>query len=71
MKRIFMNKVSLFTVGSVYRLKRFTVGLRNSGSRTKRSKRSWRKWLRQLLRFNALVKRWDKCMDGDGGYVEK
>jgi hypothetical protein len=35
------------------------------------------KWLRQqskdfyLVGFNALVKRWDKCISVGGGYVEK
>jgi hypothetical protein len=36
-----------------------------------------RKWLRQKSKdfcaagFDALVKRWDKCISVDGGYVEK
>jgi hypothetical protein len=36
-----------------------------------------RKWLRQQSKdfyaagFDALVKRWDKCTNVDGGYVEK
>jgi hypothetical protein len=36
-----------------------------------------RKWLRQKSKdfyaagFDALVKRWDKCINVDGGYVEK
>jgi histone-lysine N-methyltransferase SETMAR len=36
-----------------------------------------RKWLRQRSKgfyaagFDALVKRWDKCISVDGGYVEK
>jgi hypothetical protein len=36
-----------------------------------------RKWLRQQSKdfysagFDALVKRWHKCIDVDGGYVEK
>jgi hypothetical protein len=36
-----------------------------------------RKWLRQQSKdfyaadFDALVKRWDKCTNADGGYVEK
>jgi hypothetical protein len=35
------------------------------------------KWLRQQLKnfyaasFDALVKRWDKCINVGGGYVEK
>jgi hypothetical protein len=36
-----------------------------------------RKWLRQESKdfcaagFDALVKRWDKCFNVDGGYIEK
>jgi hypothetical protein len=36
-----------------------------------------RKWLRQQSKdfcaagFDALVKRWDKCIDAGGGYIEK
>jgi hypothetical protein len=36
-----------------------------------------RKWLRQQSKgfyadgFDALVKRWDKCINVDGGHVEK
>jgi hypothetical protein len=36
-----------------------------------------RKWLRQQSKdfcaasFDTLVKRWDKCISGFGGYVEK
>jgi hypothetical protein len=36
-----------------------------------------RKWLRQQSKdynaagFDALVKRWDKCINVGGGYVEK
>jgi hypothetical protein len=36
-----------------------------------------RKWLRQQSKdfyaagFDALVKRWDKCISVSGGYVEK
>jgi hypothetical protein len=36
-----------------------------------------RKWLRRESKdfyapgFDALVKRWDKCISVDGGYVEK
>jgi hypothetical protein len=37
-----------------------------------------RKWLREQLRnfdaaagFEALLKRWDKCVSVGGGYVEK
>jgi hypothetical protein len=36
-----------------------------------------RKWLRQQSKdfyaagFDTLVKRWDRCINVDGGYVEK
>jgi hypothetical protein len=36
-----------------------------------------RKWLRQLLKdfcaagFDAVVKRWDKCINVGGGHIEK
>jgi hypothetical protein len=36
-----------------------------------------RKWLKQQAEdfgaagFEALVKQWDKCVNGGGGYVEK
>jgi hypothetical protein len=44
---------------------------------TKRSKLEVRRWLRQQSKkfyaagFDALVKRWDKCINVGGGYVEK
>jgi hypothetical protein len=70
MKRIFMKKGSLFTVGSVYRVKRFTIGLRNP-LKDEEVETDLRKWLRQLLGFDALVKRWDKCIDVDGGCIRR
>jgi hypothetical protein len=44
---------------------------------TKRFETEVRKWLRQGSKdfytagFDALVKRWDKCISVGGGYVEK
>jgi hypothetical protein len=66
MQRIFIKKYFLFTVGSVSLVKWFTA-----------VPEQVRKWLRQQPKdlyaagFDALVKRWDKCINVGGGYVEK
>jgi hypothetical protein len=72
MHRILIKKYILFTAGSVCRIKRLTTGSRNSI----KDVRKWqmmpdqvRKWLRQQSNdfyaagFDALVKRWDKCIN--------
>jgi hypothetical protein len=74
MPRIFIKKSLLFTVGS--HVKRFSLGAKrfadDEGVETE-----VRKWLRQqpndfsAAGFGALVKRWDKCINVGGGYVEK
>jgi hypothetical protein len=65
--------------GKCCRGKRLTTGSRHF-SRTFKSRgdeAEVRKWLRQQSKdfhaayFDALVKRWDKCMNVGGGYVEK
>jgi hypothetical protein len=70
----------LFTVGSVSRVKRFTTGSINSLKDVTKSQimlEQERKWLRQQSKdfyaagFDELVKRWDKCINVGGGYVEK
>jgi hypothetical protein len=80
MQRIFIKKYFLFTVGSVFRLKLFTTGSRNSLKDVRKSQMmpdQARKWLRRGLKdfyaagFDALVKRWDKCNNVAGRYVEK
>jgi hypothetical protein len=80
MQRIFTNKYFLFTVGSVCRVKRFTIGSRDSLKYVRKlqmMQNQTRKWLRQVSKlfyavgFDALVKRWDKCINVAGGYVEK
>jgi hypothetical protein len=82
MQRIIMKNFILFTVGSVCRVKRFITGpLENhlGGKRIaddKEVETEVRKWLRTVRRllccgFDALVKRWDKCINVAGGYVEK
>jgi hypothetical protein len=71
-KRIFIKKCFLFTVGSVYRVKRFTTGSRNSLKDVEKSQmmpNQMGKWLRQqpikdfcAAGFDAMVKQWDKYM---------
>jgi hypothetical protein len=76
MQRIFIKKCFLFTVGSVCRVKRFTSGSRNS-LKDEEIETEMRRWLRQQSNdfydagFDALVKRWEKCINVAGGYVEK
>jgi hypothetical protein len=74
------KKYFLFTVGRVCRVKRFATGSRNSLKDVRKSQMmpdQMRKRLRQHLKdvyaagFEALVKRWDKCINVGGGYVEK
>jgi hypothetical protein len=72
MQRIFIKKYFLFMVVSVCRVKPFTNGSRNSLKDVRKSQ-----ILRQQSKdfyavgFDALVKRWDKCTNIDGGYVKK
>jgi hypothetical protein len=74
MQSIFINKCSLFTVGSVRRIKRFTTGSRNLAEislKTESFKRRCGSGNSQYAAsFDALVKRWDKCINAGGGYVE-
>jgi hypothetical protein len=76
MQRIFIKKCFLFTVGSVCSVKQFHLGGKcfadNEDVETE-----VRKWLRQQSKdfyaagFDALIKRWDKCIKVGGGYAEK
>jgi hypothetical protein len=79
MQRIFLKKCFLFTVGSVFHVKRFTTGSRNCLKDVRKSQMmpdQVRKWLRQqsedlcAVGFDALVKRGTGVSVG-GGYVEK
>jgi hypothetical protein len=80
MQRIVIKKCFLFTVGSFCRIKRFTSELRNALKDVQKSQmlpdQEW-KWLRQQSKdfyaagFDALVKRWNKCINVGGGYVRK
>jgi hypothetical protein len=81
MQRILLIKnCFLFTVESVYRVKRFKTESRNSLKDVQKSQMmsdQMRKWLRQESKdfyaacFDALVNLWDKCINLGGGYVEK
>jgi hypothetical protein len=66
--------------GGVCCVKRFTTGSRNSLKDVRKSQMmsdQVRKWLRQQSKdfyvagFEALVKRWDKCISVGGGYAEE
>jgi hypothetical protein len=76
MQRIFIKKCFLFTVGSVCCVKRFSLaGKRFAGE--EQVETEVRKWLRQQSKdfyaadFDGLVKRWEKCINIGGGYIEK
>jgi hypothetical protein len=70
-------------VVSVCHVKRFTTGSRYSVKDVRKAQKMpgqvalLHKWLTQHSKhfyasgFDALVKRWDKCIDVGGGYVEK
>jgi hypothetical protein len=76
MLRIFIKKCFLFTVGSVCRVKRFSISDKIFAD-NEEVETEVLKWLRQQSKdfyaagFDALVKRWDKCINVGGGYVEK
>jgi hypothetical protein len=76
LQRIFINKCFLFTMGRVRRVKRFTTGGKYFAD-DEEVETEVRKWLRQQSKdfhaagFDALVKRWDKCINVGGRYVEK
>jgi hypothetical protein len=63
-------------VGSVCHIKWFTTKSRNSLKDEEVEIELW-KWLRQQSKdfyavgFDAPVKRWDKCISGGGGSIEK
>jgi hypothetical protein len=79
MQTMCIKKCFLFMVGSVNRLKRFTTGSRSSLKIVRKSLMmpdQELKWLKQQVKyfyaasFNALVRRWDKCIIVCEGYVE-
>jgi hypothetical protein len=77
---MFINKCFLFTVGRVCRVKRFTTGSKNSLKDFRKSQMmpdQVRKLVRQQFKdfyaagFDALLKRWGKCINVGGEYVQK
>jgi hypothetical protein len=75
-QRIYKKKCFLFSVGSVCRVRRFSLGGKCFADDEEVETEVW-KWLRQqskyfyVVGFDALVKRWNKCINVGGGYVEK
>jgi hypothetical protein len=78
MQKIFIKKCFLFMLGRVCRVNRFRTGSINSLKDVQKSQMmpdQVPKWLRQQSKyfyaagFDALVKRWDKCINVGGGYV--
>jgi hypothetical protein len=76
MQRILIKKCFPFTVGSVCRIKRFSLGYKRLADDEVAEKEVW-KWLRQQPKdfyaagFDARAMRWDKFINVDGGHVEK
>jgi hypothetical protein len=74
------KKCFLFTVGSVCHVQRLTIGSRNSLKGVRKSQmlpNQVQNWLRQQPKdfyaagLDALVKRWDKCINIGGGCIKK
>jgi hypothetical protein len=76
MQRILIKICFLFMAGSVCRVKRFASYGEHFADGDE-VETEVRKWLRQesvgfyAAGFDALVKRWDKCINVSGGYVEE
>jgi hypothetical protein len=79
-QRIFIKECFLFTLRNVCRVKLFITGSRNSLKDVRKvsdDETELRKRLRQQSKdfyaagFDALVKRWDKCINVAGGHTEK
>jgi hypothetical protein len=79
MQRIFSKKCFLFMMGSFCRVKLLKTGSINSlrdVSKVADDETEVGKWLRQRSKdfyaagFDAMVKRWGKCINVGGGHVE-
>jgi hypothetical protein len=80
MQRIFIKTYFLFTVESVCRVKQLTTASRNSLKDVSNSQMipdQVPMWLRQQSEdiydagIDALLRRWDKCINVGGGCFEK
>jgi hypothetical protein len=73
---IFIKKCFLFIAGSVCHVKQFSLGGKSFAYDEEVETEVW-KWPRQQPKdfyaasLDALVKRWDKCINVRGGYVKK
>jgi hypothetical protein len=71
-----IKKCFVFILGSDCRVKHFHLLGKCFADNEEVETEVWR-WLRQQSRdfyaagFDAMVKRWDKCINVGGGYVEK
>jgi hypothetical protein len=76
MQRIFIKKYFLSTVEVFVALSVSQLGSKHFADDEQVQTEAW-KWLRQQSKhfyasgLNPLVKRWDKCNNVGGGYVEK
>jgi hypothetical protein len=64
MERIFIKKCSLFTVGSVCHVHIWVATVSLMTKRLKQQPKDF-----YAASFDALLKRWDKCINVGGGYV--
>jgi hypothetical protein len=75
MQRTFIKKCFMFTVCKA--IHNLVEKRGNRFADDEEAETEMRKWLKQQLKdfyaadFNALVKRWDKCIIVGGGYIEK
>jgi hypothetical protein len=73
---IFIKKCFLFTMGSICRVKWFSLGGKRFAD-DEEVETEVLKWLRQQSKdfcaavFGALIKKWDKCINAGGVYVVK
>jgi predicted HD phosphohydrolase len=76
MQRIFIENCFLFSLGSVSRVKRFHLGGKRFADDEEVETEVWKRLRQQskdfyAVSFDTVVKRWDKCINVGGGYVEK
>jgi hypothetical protein len=75
-QRIFIKKYFLFTVGSICRVKQFSLCGKHFTHDEEFETKVW-KWLRRQSKdfyaagFHLLLKRWGNCIDADRRYIEK
>jgi hypothetical protein len=76
MQWVFIKKCFLLTVGNVCHVKQFSLGGKRFADDEEVEPGVW-KWLRQRSKdyyaasFDALVERWDMCINVGRGHVKK